>query len=173
MLPCRADQAVVVSQKVAFVAGDAGARATGRWLPICAAARASLARCGGGVEFVTSVAGGTGVGAVGGASGARGGGAVGAGAGAGGGDLGRVDPVGSEADLGRPRAAERLGKGVFLRKHCEKWGERERERDREKGGGRVSDMDKVGNKEDDRQEGGHHSLPLMSVTLDTSQSPKG
>ncbi len=41
------------------------------------------------------------------------------------------------------------------------------------GGGRVSDMDNVGNKEDDRQEGGHHSLYSMSVTFDTSQSPKG
>ena len=29
-------------------------------------------------------------------------------------------------------------------------------------------MDNVGNKEDDRQEGGGHSLPCMSVTLDTS-----
>ena len=51
-------------------------------------------------------------------------------------------------------------------KHCEKWQERERER--------VSDIDNVGNKEDDRQEqGGHHSLPPMFPTLDTSQSPKG
>ena len=43
------------------------------------------------------------------------------------------------------------------------------ERERE----RVSDMDNVGNKEDDRQEGGQHSLLSMAVTLDTSQSPKG
>ena len=50
-----------------------------------------------------------------------------------------------------------------LIKHCEKWRERER----------VSDMDNVGNKEDDRQEGGRHSLAYMVVTFDTSQSPKG
>ena len=56
---------------------------------------------------------------------------------------------------------------IGILKHCEKW------REREVGGGRVSDMDNVGNKkEDDRQEGGHHSL-CMFVTFDTSQSPKG
>ena len=56
-----------------------------------------------------------------------------------------------------------LIKLICILKHCEKWRERER----------VSDLDNVGNKEDGRQEGGHHSLVYMSDTFDTFQSPKG
>ena len=121
-------------QKVAFIAGGTvehprcGTRRTGRRVTMGAGAIGfSAACCGGGIEFVSVVAGGTCVGAVGGAAGARGGDAVGAGAGAGGGNLCRVDPAGLEAALGRPRAAEGLGKGVCLIKHCEKWREREEE----------------------------------------------
>jgi hypothetical protein len=110
-----------------------------------------LTHFGGGIEFVSVVAGGTGMGAVGGASSACGGGATGAAAAAvcrGGGYFGRGDPaISRRSALGHPCTAERLAKAMCILKHwCETWRRRERERERDvKGGGgggsssRVSD----------------------------------
>ena len=62
---------------------------------------------------------------------------------------------------------------LCIPKHCEK----EREMMMRGGGRVISDMDKVDNNEDDNKTAAGrwapHSLYSMSVTLDTSQSPKG